>query len=120
MIRLKFSTSLYENESPPQIRSLIDDRSIKLEELHNFNNIEWQPGQQYFIAHPEIDSGLSQSDIGSQCALVIGPEGGFSNSEITVANKLKFKGINLGPRILRTETAPIVALSVLQYLFGDF
>ena len=31
MIRLKFSTSLYENESPPQIRSLIDDRSIPRE-----------------------------------------------------------------------------------------
>jgi 16S rRNA (uracil1498-N3)-methyltransferase len=85
----------------------------------NFNNIEWQPGQLYFIAHPEIDSGLSQSDIGSQCALVIGPEGGFSYSEITVANKLKFKGINLGPRILRTETAPVVALTLLQSCYGD-
>lgn len=52
-------------------------------------------------------------------AIVIGPEGGFENSEI---EKLKEKGayiISLGPRILRTETAGFVVGSIIMYEFGD-
>ena len=50
--------------------------------------------------------------------LIIGPEGGFSTSEIAQAEK-NFRGVKLGPRILRSETAPIVAISILQALHGD-
>ena len=51
-------------------------------------------------------------------ALLIGPEGGLSDSEISQARAAGFTGINLGHRVLRTETAPITALSILQYLWG--
>lgn len=51
--------------------------------------------------------------------LLTGPEGGLSDEEVEIAKSLGFQGINLGPRILRTETAPIVALSILGALFGD-
>lgn len=51
--------------------------------------------------------------------LVTGPEGGLTDDEIAEASCFGFQGINLGPRILRTETAPIVALSILGALFGD-
>jgi 16S rRNA (uracil1498-N3)-methyltransferase len=52
-------------------------------------------------------------------ALLIGPEGGLSANEQTLALKEGFTGITLGGRVLRTETAPVAALSVLQYLWGS-
>ena len=50
--------------------------------------------------------------------LVIGPEGGFSDEELEYSSK-KTEIITLGPRTLRAETAPVVALSILQSKFGD-
>ncbi|TCM67795.1 16S rRNA (uracil1498-N3)-methyltransferase [Acinetobacter calcoaceticus] len=51
--------------------------------------------------------------IGTEIALLIGPEGGLSESEIQSANAVGFQNWCIGERILRTETAPIVALSIL-------
>jgi 16S rRNA (uracil1498-N3)-methyltransferase len=51
-------------------------------------------------------------------ALLIGPEGGLAPGELALALDAGFKGIALGKRVLRTETAPVAALSVLQYLWG--
>lgn len=51
-------------------------------------------------------------------ALLIGPEGGLAPGEISKALAAGFTGIALGKRIFRTETAPVAALSVLQYLWG--
>lgn len=51
--------------------------------------------------------------------LLIGPEGGFSETELAAAQAAGFTKVSLGPRILRTETAAIAALSALQTLFGD-
>jgi len=53
-------------------------------------------------------------------ALLIGPEGGLSPAEIAQAQDHDFRALTLGPRVFRTETAPIVALSLLQGLWGDF
>jgi 16S rRNA (uracil1498-N3)-methyltransferase len=52
--------------------------------------------------------------------LLIGPEGGFSEQEITAATNAGFQAIHLGPRILRTETAGLAATPILQYLYGDW
>lgn len=52
--------------------------------------------------------------------LVAGPEGGLSEHEITELEQSGFVSVNLGPRVLRTETAALAALSVLQALWGDF
>lgn len=51
-------------------------------------------------------------------ALLIGPEGGLSPEEIRSALDQGFTGVSLGPRVLRTETAPVAALAILQYLWG--
>lgn len=51
--------------------------------------------------------------------LLIGPEGGFAEKEIQSASDQGFTIVALGTRILRTETAPIAALAILQYLYGD-
>lgn len=51
--------------------------------------------------------------------LLVGPEGGLSPGEIDQAREAGYIGVTLGPRILRTETAATVALSILQARFGD-
>lgn len=52
-------------------------------------------------------------------AVTIGPEGGLSDSEIDAAFSHQFCSFPLGPRILRTETATVVAMSLLQQQWGD-
>jgi len=52
-------------------------------------------------------------------ALLIGPEGGLSEREIDRATDSGFLPLALGPRVLRTETAPLAAISILQAQWGD-
>lgn len=52
-------------------------------------------------------------------AILIGPEGGLTATEVNTARQNKFIPLNLGPRILRTETAAIAAISILQFIHGD-
>ncbi len=51
--------------------------------------------------------------------LLIGPEGGLSNDEISLATKAGFTDVLLGPRVLRTETAALTAITALQCRYGD-
>ena len=51
--------------------------------------------------------------------LLIGPEGGLDDAELAAAASAGFNPVRLGPRVLRTETAGIVALAVLQAQWGD-
>jgi 16S rRNA (uracil1498-N3)-methyltransferase len=51
--------------------------------------------------------------------ILIGPEGGFSKEEFDAAVGKGYIEVSLGPRILRTETAPIAAISIIQYELGD-
>lgn len=57
---------------------------------------------------------------GSSVTLLVGPEGGLSMAERDAAMHKAFHSVRLGPRILRTETAPLAAISALQTLWGDF
>jgi 16S rRNA (uracil1498-N3)-methyltransferase len=50
---------------------------------------------------------------------VLGPEGGFSETEARAAEATGFHRVRLGPRILKAETAAVAAAAVVQYLFGD-
>lgn len=72
------------------------------------------------LLHPHQQQPLSAYAQPKQVALLIGPEGGFSEEEVTQAINSGFTGLRIGPRILRTETASLAALSVLQYVWGDF
>ncbi len=71
------------------------------------------------VLHHRTDERLSSGDDVSSCCLLIGPEGGLSDSEINLALDNGFQALALGPRVLRTETAPVSALSILQFLWGD-
>jgi 16S rRNA (uracil1498-N3)-methyltransferase len=52
-------------------------------------------------------------------ALLVGPEGGLSEQEIRAAEEAGFASLQLGPRVLRTETAPLAAIAILQARWGD-
>ena len=51
--------------------------------------------------------------------ILIGPEGGFENSEVEQARVAGFQPLGLGPRILRAETATLSAAALVQFLWGD-
>ncbi len=53
-------------------------------------------------------------------SIFIGPEGGFDSSEVELAKKHGFKTVSMGPRILRTETAPLAAITAVMYELGDW
>lgn len=71
------------------------------------------------VLHPVAEPLLSHAKPGS-LAFLIGPEGGLSDAEVEQAKAAGFHAARLGPRVLRTETAPVVALAVAQQLWGDF
>ena len=52
--------------------------------------------------------------------ILVGPEGGFSERELDLALQQGCEPVSLGPRVLRTETAPIAALAAIHALWGDF
>lgn len=70
-----------------------------------------------------LDPQASQSFHGlnptSALTLLIGPEGGLSDTELMQAKQAGFTAVQFGPRILRTETAATAALAVVQTLWGD-
>lgn len=55
----------------------------------------------------------------ARVAMVIGPEGGFSRDEVATARDVGFALVDMGPRILRTETAALVAATLVQARWGD-
>ena len=71
------------------------------------------------VLHPVAEPLLSHAKPAS-LAFLIGPEGGLSDAEVEQAKAAGFQAARLGPRVLRTETAPVVALAVAQQLWGDF
>ena len=81
---------------------------------HQAAIVPWEDARGYSLAkfhqeHPEI----------TDLAIVIGPEGGMSEDEIARMKDANCQSVTLGPRILRTETAGLCALSALFCLYGD-
>lgn len=77
--------------------------------------------QAYYL-DPEAADGINGLvlDTASDLTLAIGPEGGFSERDIRLLQTAGFKGLRIGPRVLRTETAGIAAIAALQSRFGDW
>ena len=63
---------------------------------------------------------LKENKNSKTIAVFIGPEGGFDEEEILLAQKEGFKILTLGPRIMRTETAPLACISAIMYEIGDW
>ncbi|CDZ76198.1 Ribosomal RNA small subunit methyltransferase E [Legionella massiliensis] len=74
----------------------------------------------HFVLDPRESKTWRDYNFGqAELSLLIGPEGGFSKEELEQVFAAGFNPLNLGPRVLRTETAAIAALSVLQAVCGD-
>lgn len=76
------------------------------------------------ICWEEEDSGslrtvLAEQAGSRQACVLIGPEGGFATNEVEQAAVAGFQSVSLGQRVLRTETAAITIISLLQYELGD-
>ncbi|GAA0823938.1 16S rRNA (uracil(1498)-N(3))-methyltransferase [Colwellia sp. D2M02] len=72
--------------------------------------------------HPKAEHsimGLPLESSDNRVRLLIGPEGGLSDEEIKQANQANFHDVLLGPRVLRTETAALTAITALQCRYGD-
>lgn len=96
----------------------------RLPELAQATSLEqWlsrpNPGRR-FVLHHRDSKGLPKNETPDQVALLVGPEGGLSEDEIEQARAGDCEPLTLGPRVLRTETAPVAAISLAQYLWGDF
>ncbi len=63
--------------------------------------------------------GVGAGAAGAAVVVLVGPEGGFTEEEATLALTKGFRPVSLGPRTLRSETAAVAALSVIQYELGD-
>jgi 16S rRNA (uracil1498-N3)-methyltransferase len=68
---------------------------------------------------PQGDVSARELSLKRHATLAVGPEGGLSAHDLAVLDQTGFRGLRLGPRILRTETAGLAALSVLQAIHGD-
>jgi 16S rRNA (uracil1498-N3)-methyltransferase len=69
---------------------------------------------------PSLNEQLAvNNDAANNITLLVGPEGGLSDEEIAYSLKQGFLALQLGPRVLRTETAPIAAISIVQHRWGD-
>lgn len=70
--------------------------------------------------HPRAEHSIMSLPIeNKRVRLLIGPEGGLSDDEILLAKQAEFIDVLLGPRILRTETAALTAITALQCRYGD-
>ncbi|WP_404453060.1 16S rRNA (uracil(1498)-N(3))-methyltransferase [Virgibacillus necropolis] len=70
----------------------------------------------HFVTFASILTRLKSSQ---RIVVCIGPEGGFSGNEVALLKENGFKSVRLGPRILRTETAPIYVLACISYQFEE-
>ncbi len=66
------------------------------------------------------ESGASLASLSGETVLVVGSEGGFSREEYDEAVQLGYRGVSLGKRILRAETASIALLSVVMWSLGEW
>jgi len=92
----------------------------QIDNIENFAIwVKQQSGIKIFL-DPVADISLSAiKNTEQQITLLAGPEGGFSDQEREIAMNAGFIPIRLGPRILRTETAALAALTAVQTLWGD-
>jgi 16S rRNA (uracil1498-N3)-methyltransferase len=91
------------------------DFSALLEQMRGFDAtiFAWE------LATAPLRTALQSLKGARRVLVVVGPEGGFSHDEATAAIAAGAHAVSLGARILRTETAPLVLLSVLLYESGD-
>lgn len=102
----------------PEIKDFYNSNNLKsLAEEFDYVLLLWEDEKEYSIKQFFKENNVAAE---AKILLIIGPEGGFSEAEVTkFKDELKAKIITLGPRILRTETAGITALTAILYEKGE-
>lgn len=104
---------------------------LSVPQVHPHSRIEvalrqWQPYRRLIVCDETgggapIAEALAGFTAGAPAALLIGPEGGFTETELDALRKLPFvTAVGLGPRVLRAETAALAALAAFQAIAGDW
>lgn len=75
--------------------------------------------EQRLVLSPVAQTSNITTTTVSSASIMIGPESGFDQEEIDASKSAGFNELQLGPRVLRTETAGPAAIAVLQYQYGD-
>lgn len=87
--------------------------AITLKKMHELNSTVC------LILDPRASVSIRQLTSTKELSLFIGPEGGLSTAEINQLTQLGATAVTIGPRILRTETAGLTSIAILQSHFGD-
>lgn len=105
-----------KRQNIPIIGDIISINDIKSKNLNNSVSLVAYENEDFKTTKlKEILKNLDKKNIN----IFIGPEGGWTEDEILYLKSLGVISVSLGPRILRTETAPIALASILQYELGD-
>jgi 16S rRNA (uracil1498-N3)-methyltransferase len=81
--------------------------------------VQLQEQQHKLVLDPSATRRLRDLRPASSVSILVGPEGGLDEDEIRLSESNGFQRIRLGPRVLRTETAPLAVLAAIQALWGD-
>jgi 16S rRNA (uracil1498-N3)-methyltransferase len=81
---------------------------------------EWRDDLKLLLHHRATRSLRDMTPAGGGVQLLVGPEGGLDERELAAVEHAGFVPVRLGPRVMRTETAPLAALAAVQTLWGDF
>lgn len=81
--------------------------------------VEQCEAEKKLVLHHRTTERIHSSQKVESLALLVGPEGGLDAGEIQFAEENEFHSLTLGPRVLRTETAPLAAITLAQFLWGD-
>jgi len=101
--------------SIPQIHS-----AVSLEEALRADHFQQSQRRYYLDDRAPLGSVLSRADQASErVAFVVGPEGGFTDSERELLIGHRAQPLRLGARVLRAETSALVGVALLQHHFGD-
>ena len=92
---------------------------LTIHEPEKFSSVQLDDNQTGFILQPESTDSMLDAKQSDAASILIGPEGGFTDDEISQAIDKGFNAVKFGPRVLRTETAAIAAVSIIQSVWGD-
>ena len=96
----------------PRLEVASDFRAVVTSSAADLKLMLWEEG-----SSPLPD--LLPQQAPASASVIVGPEGGISPREAEIARAAGYLPVRLGPRILRTETAGLAIMSILQYLYGD-
>lgn len=122
--RLENRIARWNTISRESLKQCQRSRLVKISTPLTFQDLmEYSQGYDYKFAFWEKSATpikpFKKDKSTSSVIILIGPEGGFTQSEITMAQENGFQSYSLGPRILRAETACLTATTLVQHLLGD-